>query len=506
MKSRANNTTYFIIAVAVIINLILHLTAGFNSGYHGDELLHIEAGRHPAFGYMDFAPFIAYLAYIQNLFHSDSLFVNHLFVYISSTLIFIVSGLIAVRLGGNWPAVLIVMLCVLFSPGFGASYSLFLPVVFEQLAWISCIYFLVVFNNDPQNKYLFGLAIAGALGFLSKYSIVFLIAGVAVSLLMFRRDLLKKPMLWLAVILFLVMIFPNVLWQIKYGFPVIHHFSKLYEVQLDTISRFGELKSLFLFLNPFTSVFWISGLLIVPFAYKYRKFRFVAFPLLFAFLFLVLARGKSYYFFPIILCVLPFGAVYFEQFLEKRKWILASYLAILVSFGILILPRGIPVLPLEKYIRLYKIERNPDNKIPIDFENYYSKRIWDQVLVLVGKTYKSLPAVEQKQCLIWGRHYSQAGGINLLGAKLGLPEAFSFHSSFYNWVPEFSNKISVIVIADSAWDKEHWLRYFNKVELAGVIYNPYNADMKWDYQSVYLCRNLKYTSAELKDIFKDEIY
>jgi hypothetical protein len=506
MKTRANNTAYFIIAIAAAINLILHLVAGFNSGFHGDELLHIEAGRHLAFGYMDFGPFIAYLAYIQNLFHSDSIFVNHLFVYISSTLIFIISGLVAVRLGGSWRAVLIVMLCILFSPGFGASHSLFLPVVFEQLFWVACIYCLVSFNNSPQSRYLIGAGIFAALGFLSKYSIVFLIAGIAVSLLMFRRDLLKKPMLWLTVIVFLVLILPNVLWQLKNGFPVFHHFSKLYEVQLDSISRFGELKAMLLFLNPFTSVFWIAGLMIVPFAFTYRKLRFVAFPLLFAFLFLVIARGKSYYFFPIILCVLPFGAVYFEQLLGNRKWIIVSYLVVLVSFGVLIMPRGVSVLPLDTYINLYKIERNSDNKIPIAFENYYSKGIWNKVLGMVDKTYKSLPLTEQKQCLIWGRHYSQAGGINLLGAKMDLPEAFSFHSSFYNWVPEFTNKITVIVIADPEWDKEHWLRYFNEVEQVGKIDNQYNADKKWDYQSIFLCRKLKYNSTELKNIFKNEIY
>jgi hypothetical protein len=313
-------------------------------------------------------------------------------------------------------------------------------------------------------------------------------------------------MLWFTVVLFLVLILPNVLWQVNNGFPVFHHFSKLYEVQLDKISRLGELKALFLILNPFTSVFWIAGLLIVPFAFKYRKFRFVAFPLFFAFLLLLAARGKSYYYFPIILCVLPFGAVYAEQLFGKRKWILTSYLAILVLFGLLILPRGVSVLPLDKYIRFYQIKPNSDNKIPIDFENYYSKSIWDQVLTSVSRTYKSLPLNEQKECLVWGRHYSQAGGINLLGVKWGLPKAFSFHSSFYNWVPGFSDKITVIVIADPAWDKDHWLRFFNEVEQVSIIPNPYNADLKWDYQRVYLCRKLKYNSAQLKEIFKNEIY
>ncbi len=140
MVNRICKAEHFIIALFVVLNLILHLVADFNSGYHGDELLHIVAGNHPAFGYMDFAPMIAYLAYIQNLFHSDSLFIHHFFLYIASVFIVVLCGLMTIKMGGKWLAVLAVESCILFSPGFGASHTLFLPVAFEQLAWGICIY------------------------------------------------------------------------------------------------------------------------------------------------------------------------------------------------------------------------------------------------------------------------------------------------------------------------------------------------------------------------------
>ena len=134
MIKRTLKTEHFIILTYVIVNLVIHLIADFNSFYHGDELLHIEAGRYPDFGFMDFAPVIAYLAYIQNLFQSDSLFINHLFVHIASVLILVFCGLITMKLGGKWPAVLVTLSCIVFSPGFGASHSLFLPALYEQLA------------------------------------------------------------------------------------------------------------------------------------------------------------------------------------------------------------------------------------------------------------------------------------------------------------------------------------------------------------------------------------
>jgi hypothetical protein len=497
---------YIVIAIILIINLILHLIADSNSGFLGDELLHIDAGNHLAFGYMDFAPTIAYMAFIQNLFQSDSYLINHLAVHFATAVIIVVCGLITIKLGGKWLAVLITLSCILFSPGFGASQSLFLPVLFEQLAWVVCIYYLITYCNSPQNKYLIMLGVVAALGFLTKYSILLLIVGFIFSIFIFQQNILKKKALWMSFILFFIIILPNILWQINNGLPVIYHFSKLYDTQLVTASRSGELKTLVLTLNPFASVFWIAALFVVPFNPCLKKYRLVIYSLLFAFLFLFIAKGKMYYYFPIILGLLPFGAVYFEHQLKKRKWVLIGYLSILGLFGIIILPKGMPVLPLDKYISLYNFNKNSDNKIPIDLENYYSKGIWDQILKSVCNTYRNLPVEEQKNCLIWGRHYSQASGINLLGKKLGLPHAFSFHGSCYNWVPEFANNITVIVIADPEWDKSHWLKYFKEVEEVGTVENPYTSNIKWYFQRIFLCRKLMYNSHELKTIFKDEIF
>lgn len=495
-----------IIAFTTFINLFIHLIAGFNSGFHGDELLHIEAGRHLAAGYMDFAPVIAWLAAIQNLFQSDSIFVNHLFVYIASSLIFVFSGLTTIRLGGKWPAVLTVMVCLFFSPGVGASHSLFLPALFEQLAWVAGVYFLVNICNRQKNSDFIWFAVVAALGFLTKYSTAFFIAGVAVSVLLLQRGLLNNKFLWIALLVFVFIVLPNIIWQITQGFPVFGHFSELYETQLDKQSRFDELKTLVLYLNPATAVIWFAGLLVVPFVSAMKKSRLAAFSLLIAFVLLLAAKGKSYYYFPIVLGILPFGSVYFEQLLAKKKWILIGWLSLTSIIGAVSLPYGIPVLTLEKYISFYRLKPNDDNRVAVPFENYYSKGIWEQILASVSKTYQTLPENEKAKCLVMGRHYSQAGGINLLGKRYNLPQAFSFHSSFYNWVPDFGKDATIIVIADPAWDAEHWQRFFNSVEEVSTIENRYTQDKKWYFQRIFLCRQLKYNSSELKELFKDEIF
>ncbi|MBC7493419.1 MAG: hypothetical protein H7221_00320, partial [Flavobacterium sp.] len=68
-----------IIAFFCIIKLTLHLIADYHSGFQGDELLHIDTGKHLAFGYMEFPPLIGVLAFIQNIFNSNSPYIHHLF-------------------------------------------------------------------------------------------------------------------------------------------------------------------------------------------------------------------------------------------------------------------------------------------------------------------------------------------------------------------------------------------------------------------------------------------
>ena len=503
---KTSKPEYLVIIAVITFNLILHLIANFQAGFLSDEFLFIESGRHLAAGYMDFSPMIAFLAAIQNIFHSSSIFVNHIFLHLATMLILLVSGFITIELGGKWLAVLATLLCITFAPGFAASHSFFLPDVFDQLAWISCLYFILKFCNEPSSRNLILIGVIAALGFLTKYTIVFLIGGLILSVLIFNRGLLKRKALWVSVVISLIIITPNIIWQITNGFPLLGHFGALYKTQLEKLSLINEFRNIIMYLNPLASVIWIPGLLAVPFLHRFRDKRLYTFSLLSAFIFLLVARGKSYYYFPVILGALPLGTVFLEQILTRRMWILKTYLSLTLIAGAILLPHGLPVLPLEKYVKYYRLEINNDGKIPLTFDNYYSRPLWKRILETVSNQYRRLPPDEQKNCLVWGRHYSQAGGINLFGRKYGLPPAFSFHGSFFNWVPEFSKNITVIIISDYSWDKEHWLKYFDSVEEIDTIENIYASGKEWFCQHIFLCRGLKYDSSELKKIFRVDIF
>ncbi|MEP7238597.1 MAG: glycosyltransferase family 39 protein, partial [Ferruginibacter sp.] len=291
------NKTVIVVIAMCIVKLTLHLIADYNSGFQADEFLHIETGHHPAMGYMEFPPAIGWLAFIQNLFHSQSVFIHHIFTHIAAILIMVICAMITIALGGKTKAVFMLLLCIIVAPAFGRSQQLFQPVVFSQLFWLLSFLQLVHFVKTVKTKYILYLALSLTAGFLTKYDIVFFIAGLT-GLLFFKetRTALLKTATLKYVLLSLLIISPNIYWQIQHQFPVLQMFSRLYETQLNKLSVADVFKNIFISLNPFTAVFWIAGLL---FMFN-KKDKFIYRPIvacvLLSICFLALSKSKAYYF------------------------------------------------------------------------------------------------------------------------------------------------------------------------------------------------------------------
>ena len=121
--------------------------------------------------------------------------------------------------------------------------------------------------------------------------------------------------------------------------------------------------------------------------------------------------------------------------------------------------------------------------------------------------YDSLPSPEKKDCLIWGKHYSQAGGVNLYRQQYGLPKAFSYHGSFYLWAAD-SGELPKTVIAFSNGEAgiDFFQSFFKTVIPVSRVYNAY-ADFDKDlWQTIYICKDARQNFAALKVEFKNRVF
>lgn len=524
---------YKVIAIITLVKIVINLVLNINTNFDGDEIMHIDSGNHLAWGYMSIQPFIGLIAWIQNLFHSDSVFVHHIFTHLFSVLIMFFCGLLTIKMGGGWKAVLLSMSCILVAPGINITNHSFMPLVFEQFFWIVSFYFFVSYckNNKPVN--LIYLAIFLGLGFMSKISILILIAGIGISILIYKRELFLNWKAWMAFAVFILIVSPNIYWQYQNDFPSYQHMTALYNKVLVKIALVDNIKLLFITTNPLTALIWGAGLIVLPFIKYTNKIKMALIALLCSFIILLSFRGQFHYFYPTILLSFCTGSLFWEKYIEPKRAMFWVYYGAIVTSSFYFLPRFMPILPLNKYIKLLDLDsKQPNNKqlfftqqsiednrsknankrIPISFESYYTHNDWLNLSKTVDTIYHQLPYKQRQHCLIWTRCYTQAGALNLYGKKHNLPIAFTQHGGYYKWIPNFDKETSIIVVAnaehpaDSTGIGSFFKPAFEKLTWRAAVFCPYARQKSNAYYMLYLGEGLKYDSDTLKLRYKDFIF
>lgn len=268
---------------------------------------------------------------------------------------------------------------------------------------------------------------------------------------------------------------------------------------------------LVLYLNPLTIFIWLTGIFIIPFSRECKKYKLSFFAIFFSFFFLLLAKGKFYYSYPIILICLCFGSIILEQFFTNRKKIvLYGYIIILLLTSIIAIPYGLTILPMKTYIKVFQRKEKNDLLTTLIISDYSYKNSWENLLKSIKTVYNELP--DKDNCIIWGSNYSWASAINLYADKYNIPHAFSFHCSHYSWINKFDKNTTIIAVHNSK-DKQdfqermrYYQQFYTSVELKNQLFNSYNRHETHNYFSIYVCRGLKYDFETFKSMMKNRIY
>ena len=484
--------------ILVIVKVALHIFSDLKSGYHWDELLHIEAGNHLAFGYADFPPMVGIIAWLQNQLQSESLFVNRAFIHMAGVATMVLTSMIVIKLGGKWKAILIALLCILVSPMFGVSHTLFLPVGFSQFFHLLAAYYLISFYLKKNDKYLYFLALSVGLGFLTKYLIGFFILSLAICVLLMDRSLLRRSAFWKAIGLFILIITPNILWQVVHEFPVIGHFNALVDTDLNGSSFKQELILIMKYFNPVTLGISVAGILLLSFHRGHKPLKIIGLTLTLQLLLILAANGKFYYIAPIILAGIPLGAVWIEKRATARSWSFITVTTVILVSGVILLPHGMPFFSPDRYVRIYDIQTTEDGRNPIFFDHFQTRTLWPRVLEEMKETIDNLPEEEKTNCIIWGKHYAYSGIVDLYREDYGFPPSICHMGCYHDWMPELDKSAVYITTGEINLTLDFWFQFFDSVEEVKLIENKFSWDYKQSGIRIYVCRGLKYNKDELK--------
>src|SRR6476659_3958750 len=207
---------WLLVAIAAATVAAHGLTAG-RYGFHRDELATLDDARHLAWGYVAYPPVTPFFGWLSLHLFGTSLVGFRFFASLADAIAIVLAGLLARDLGGGRDAQLLAACASV--PFALAAGALMQYVWFDYLAWVAVAYFVgrLCRSGDPRWWLAIGAAIV--FGMLSKYSMPFLVAGLAVGFFTsaLRRQLGSK-WLWFGAGLALLIFLPNLLWQWRHDF------------------------------------------------------------------------------------------------------------------------------------------------------------------------------------------------------------------------------------------------------------------------------------------------
>jgi len=457
-SSHPRVTGIVLISCVALIRVVIYLIAAPRYGYFRDELYYLACGRHPAWGYMDQPPLIAWIAWLLEHTIGVSLYALRLLPMLADVACIVMTGLLARKLGGGRWAMFLASLAVLVAPIYLTLSHLFTMNAFDPLLWILIAWFLVDLIQTGRETHWLLIGVLVGVTLLNKYGVLFFIAGLLAGILLSHlRRSLARPWFWAGTALAVLIALPNFLWQLHWNFPFVQLVRSVREagrdVMLPPLPFLAQQSQMMGFVS---SVLVVLALwfLVSP---QGRRYAILAAGFLSVLGCMLVLKGKFYYVAPIYPVVFAPGAVLFEQWTHRpvlRPVRLLYALAMLIV-GALIAPTAVPLLSVDGYIaytkklgmQQQKFENQPQSRLP---QIYADMMGWEDRVKVVAAYFHSLPPEEQKVTAIGASNYGDAGAVDLFGPKYGLPPAISTANNYWIWgAREYTGQSVILMDEDS---------------------------------------------------------
>jgi hypothetical protein len=501
-----------VVCAIALAKFIFHVYFNNRYGYFRDEFDYIACGDHLAWGYVDQPPLIPFLIHISRAVLGDSLRAIRFVPALASSLLVVQTALIAREFGGKRFALLLSAVTVLIAPQYLSNGSLLGTNCLEPNLWMGCAYFVIlaIKRNDPG--YWLWVAVFAGFGLEEKYSIAFFVLGIVVGLLLTeQRRVFFDKWIWLGGLAAFLIFLPNLLWNLHYHWPFLELMHNIRAEGRDVVLPAGQyFLQQTLLVHPLTAPIWIAGLIAFFVWPPLKPYRVLGWSYLVCYAVFFALHGKSYYLAPIYPMLLAAGAVIIETALSgagtparhsrlRLAWFKPIIVILLLAAGAHLAPIVVPVFSPDKFIAYTK---TLPFKLPV-MEHSHARAVlpqwyadqfgWQEIVGETAVAWNQLAPGERGDCGIFAQDYGQAGAIDFLGRRYGLPRSLSGDKTFFLWGPRGYSGKCLIVLDDT---RESLEQIFQQVDYVGT-----SADNPWALEKnidVFICRGPKFgTLAEL---------
>ena len=473
-----------ILCYIALAPLVAHVLAGGRYGFHRDELATLDDARRLAWGYIAYPPITPFFGRLSLTLFGTSLAGFRFFAALAQSGAVLLTGLMAREMGGRRAAQLVAALAAVpYCLGGGA---LMQYVSFDYFFWALAAYFMVRLLKSENPRWWIGIGSAIGLGMMSKYTMVFLIAGIAAAVIVTdARQFLKNKWLWYGVAVSLLIFLPNLIWQAQHHFVSLDFLRNIHarDIRIGFTNYFLP-RQLSMTLLAFP--LWIAGLYFYLFSVQDRKYRPLAWMFLVPLAIFIIVKARGYYFAPAYPMLYAAGSVWGQEWLATLRANAARTIRIAVwtALAIDIIVVAALALPLAAINSKW-------GKIAIKINGNFRDAIgWPELVQTLAQIRNSLPEAERERTAVLAANYGEAGAVNLLGPQYGLPPAISGGNSF--WAHGYGDPPPETVIV-VGFTRPFVERNFASCQLVAKIWNEYGVENEEtrDHPDIYVCRGLR---------------
>lgn len=478
-KTSPRADLYVLCAIAAA-DALLHILVNGRYGFHRDELQFLSDARHLDWGFVAYPPFTPFIERIGLSLVGLSLVGLRMFSVAAQAIALVATGLMTRELGGGRITQITAVLSVALAglPLFNGTE--FQYTSFDFCWWVLIAYLVVRLLKSENPRWWIAIGAVIGLGLLTKYAIVFYIAGILIGLAFSSaRRYFLSPWFWAGVALALLIFLPNLLWLAHHDFISYRFLQHIHARDVGQGRASGFLRDqIRVCINIVAAPLALAGLI---FFFRDARYRTLAWMYLVPFLFFWLDKGRGYYVagaYPMLIAMGSAGCARLLTYLPTvaRYSVAAVFYGGLAFVGAYTCAIVLPLAP-DGPLREFALENNGDLREEIG---------WDQLVRTVAGIRDSLPADQQAHLGITTGNYGEYGAIEMLGRAYNLPHPIGTTNS--EWLvgyptPQPTTIIALGITSDQANE------IFTGCRLAGHNSNSLGIrnEESRDHPDIFLC-------------------
>ncbi len=354
---------------------------------------------------------------------------------------------------------------------------------FDLLAWTALAWVVVRIGRTGNTRLWLAAGTILGLGLTNKHSIAFFALALGIGTVISHGSaILRNRFFLIGVGIAVLFALPDLWWQATHHWPTIGMTRVLAQENGGLKNAIVFIPSQIVMAAPVLVGVWLAGL---RFLWRSERplWRGLAWSYGLLFVFFAATTGaKPYYLAGAYFFLIPAGAVTLE-----RRWatepgrLRNQYAALVVSF-LVAASFTLPILPANWIGWTAQVDPVPTETVG-----------WPEMVQTVAGVWHGLPAAQRASAVIFTGNYGEAGAINELGRRDGLPEAVSGQNNVWYWGPGNERATTVVAVvqghpADGAQQLVDQLRRdFSNVKAVAILHNRPGITNQEEGGHVYLC-------------------